>query len=59
MDKKGQISLKREEEKSVRRTFLKKAVYSTPIFVALGALSRPEKGHAGFGGPPSDAGGWN
>ncbi|WP_292660836.1 hypothetical protein [Nitratifractor sp.] len=46
--------IKREK----RRSFLKKAVYSAPTLVALGTLMRPEKGHADFGGPPSDAGGW-
>ena len=59
MDKKEQMSVERKKEKAVRRTFLKKIVYNTPVFIALGALSRPEKGHADFGGPPSDAGGWN
>ncbi len=48
---------KKREKREERRTFLKKAVYSAPTLVALGTLVRPEKGHADFGGPPSDPNG--
>ncbi len=47
-----------ETKREERRSFLKKAAYSTPTLMALGTLMRPEKTHADFGGPPSDAGGW-
>lgn len=60
MKKKEQAVSRNENEtkKRGRRGFLKKAAYSTPTLVALGTLIRPEKGQAGFGGPPSDPNGW-
>ncbi len=47
-----------ETKRKERRGFLKKAAYSAPTLMVLGTLMRPEKTHADFGGPPSDAGGW-
>ena len=45
-----------------RRSFLKKASYAAPVFVVLGALSRPTSLKASkFGStppPPGDTGGW-
>jgi hypothetical protein len=51
-------SIKREEKvnDSKRRTFLKKAAWSAPTVIAMGALLKPTKARAGFGGPPSDPG---
>lgn len=45
-----------------RRSFLKKASYAAPVFVALGTLSRPTNAKASkFGStppPPGDTGAW-
>ena len=55
------LEKEKEPDKSCRRTFLKKAVYSAPALVALGQLAKPSKAHAdgstGPSGPPGD--GWN
>lgn len=51
----------KEPDKSSRRIFLKKAVYSAPALATLGQLAKPSKIHAdgstGPSGPPGD--GWN
>jgi len=55
---------KKEEEvknkmQKKRRSFLKKAVYSAPTIVAMGALLKPQRANADFGPPPSDPGDGN
>ena len=54
-DKKNK-SIQREEKvnESKRRTFLKKAAWSVPTVIAMGALLNPTKARAGFGNPPYD-----
>ncbi len=48
-------------DKSCRRTFLKKAIYTAPALVTLGQLVNPSQAHAdgshGPSGPPRN--GWN
>jgi hypothetical protein len=60
--KKSTLSRKEKRpDKSCRRAFLKKAVYSAPALVVLGQLAKPSRAYAdgstGPSGPPSD--GWN
>jgi len=48
------------ENKNERRTFLKKAVYTAPVLLALGQLAKPTKALADSGDPsgPPDWGGF-
>jgi len=44
------------QKESKRRKFLKKAVYSAPVLLALGQLAKPTEAHADSGppvGPPN------
>jgi len=55
--------MKNQEEVSQepkRRQFLKKAVYSAPVLLALGQLAKPTKAEADSGPPdgPPGWGGW-
>jgi len=43
----------KKTEMQSRRSFLKKATYTVPTIVALGALTKPTESEAGFGKPPS------
>ena len=45
---------KKQKVQAERRGFLKKTAYAAPTLLALGALTKPTKVKAGFGGPPSD-----
>ena len=46
-------NVKKTEQNSARRTFIKKAVYVAPTLMALGSLTRPKDAKAGFTAPPS------
>ena len=50
----------KEEEKlqKERRKFVKKALYSAPVLIPLGALLRPTETKADFGPPPSSPDTW-
>jgi hypothetical protein len=51
-------TLEIKDDVSTRRTFLKKAVYSAPVLIALGQLAKPSKAQADSGGPSGPPGGW-
>ncbi len=58
MKKEKDDTLAVDNEASTRRTFLKKAVYSAPVLIALGQLAKPTKAQADSGGPSGPPGGW-
>ncbi len=59
MEKKKRVVLSEEQKQQKgRRSFLKKTVYAAPTLIVLGQLTKPSSVKAGFGGPPSDPGGW-
>jgi len=47
--------LMKEAKQKDRRSFLKKSVYAAPTLIVMGALMKPTRTKAAFGGPPSDA----
>jgi len=63
-DKKEYAQQRKGETENTRRKFLKKAVYSAPVLIALGQMVKPTDVHAdsSVSGNPADTGdtgGWS